>query len=82
MTALALDLPGTQLLAGASDGSISVFDVVSHQLLRAVSPSSSSPGPVTFLRALLRPPDLVGPASAGATSRASWASTHQTQWAC
>ncbi|KZV93107.1 WD40 repeat-like protein [Exidia glandulosa HHB12029] len=62
---LALDLPGTQLLAGTTDGTVSIFDVASHQLLRTISPSAqASPGPVTFVTTMLRPSDLVGPASA------------------
>lgn len=64
VTALALDLPGTQLLAGASDGGIAIFDVASHQLLRSLSTSTATTtGPVTFLATMLRPADLVGPAS-------------------
>ncbi|EJD43766.1 WD40 repeat-like protein [Auricularia subglabra TFB-10046 SS5] len=71
VTSLALDMPGTQLLAGAQDGSISLFDVASHQLLRTIAPPAhGSPGPVTFLHTLLRPADLVGPAASGSAKDA------------
>ena len=58
MTSLALDIPGTQLLAGASDGSIAIFDVASHQLLRTISTHKGLA--IAHLQTMLKPPDLVG----------------------
>jgi pre-rRNA-processing protein IPI3 len=62
-------MTGTLLLAGTSRGQVHVFDVSSHQLLRSFSPAGAAAAAgagagatmaVTFLRAGLRPPDLVG----------------------
>jgi pre-rRNA-processing protein IPI3 len=74
VTALALSMTGTLLLAGTTRGQVHVFDVSSHQLLRTFAPAGAAAaaaggaGPtmaVTFLRAGLRPPDLIGHVSLG-----------------
>ncbi|KAH7106050.1 WD40 repeat-like protein [Auriculariales sp. MPI-PUGE-AT-0066] len=70
ITSLALDLPGTQLLAGGADGTVSVFDVASHQLLRTFSPlPAGQGGAITSLATLLRPADLIGPSAAAAGAK-------------
>jgi pre-rRNA-processing protein IPI3 len=56
VSALALSLTGTTLLAGTTAGKVLLFDVASHQLLRSFVLGA----PVTYLASGLRPPDLAG----------------------
>ena len=58
MTALKLSLTSTLLLVGTASGSIHIYDMPSHQLLRTVS--SHKGFVITHLDTILKPPDLVG----------------------
>ena len=62
ISTLALSLTQSVLLAGTTDGDIRLYDIVSHQLLRAVSPvKDKSQGlAVTHIECMLKPPDLIG----------------------
>lgn len=50
------------LLAGTTDGEVRLYDIVSHQLLRTISPvKDKSQGlAVTHIECMLKPPDLIG----------------------
>ncbi|KAF7323161.1 WD40 repeat-like protein [Mycena chlorophos] len=55
---LAISLTCTLLLVGTSAGSIHVFDIPSHQLLRSISTHKGTS--INHLATMLKPPDLVG----------------------
>ena len=67
ISALALSLSCTHLLAGTQSGDIHIHALPSHQHLRTLSSHS---GPITHLSVLLRPPDLVG--ASGQTKSDEW----------
>jgi pre-rRNA-processing protein IPI3 len=58
VTAMSISLTGSSLLVGTEGGLVHLYDVASHQLLRTIS--SHKGGAITFLRAMLKPIDLVG----------------------
>jgi pre-rRNA-processing protein IPI3 len=58
VTAMTISLTGSSLLVGTEGGLVHLYDVASHQLLRAIS--SHKGGAITFLRSILKPIDLVG----------------------
>src|SRR5262249_36785731 len=58
VTSLAISLTSSLLIVGTSTGFIHLYDISSHQLLRTLS--SHKGLSVTFLMAMLKPPDLVG----------------------
>lgn len=52
------------LLAGTAAGSIHLYDIASHQLLRTISNTALKGLAITHLETLLRPSDLIGHVSA------------------
>ena len=56
ITALALSITGTHLLVGTQLAEIHMYALPSHQHLRTIALA----GPVSFLRTIPRPPDMVG----------------------
>ena len=52
-------------MVGTSSGTIQLYDIASHQLLRTINNTSLKGHAITHLQTLLRPPDLVGHVSAG-----------------
>lgn len=71
MTALALSITSSMLLAGTSTAKIHIYDVASHQLLRALflgsaaAPATAPTFAITYLQTMLRPPDLLGHVALG-----------------
>lgn len=63
ITSLALSLTASTLLVGTAHGAIHLYDVASHQLLRALAPAAHKGLAVTGLAPMLKPPDLIGHAS-------------------
>ncbi|KDQ61569.1 hypothetical protein JAAARDRAFT_31026 [Jaapia argillacea MUCL 33604] len=58
ITSLALSLTSTLLIVGTQAGTINIYDVPSHQLVRSIS--SHKGLAITYLTTMLRPSDLVG----------------------
>lgn len=58
VSALTISLTSALLLVGTSEGLIHVYDVASHQLLRSFSAHTGLS--ITYLRTMLKPPDLTG----------------------
>ncbi|KAI0741405.1 WD40 repeat-like protein [Daedaleopsis nitida] len=58
VTAIAISMTSSMLIAGTATGLIHVYDIASHQLLRTLS--SHKGMVITHLSSILRPPDLVG----------------------
>lgn len=58
VTAMAVTVTGSSLLVGTEGGLVHLYDVASHQLLRTIA--SHKGGPITFLRSILKPIDLIG----------------------
>ena len=55
---MTVSLTGSSLLVGTEGGLVRLYDIASHQLLRTIV--SHKGGPITFLRSILKPIDLVG----------------------
>ncbi|KAG7443607.1 WD40 repeat-like protein [Guyanagaster necrorhizus] len=58
VTCLAISFTGSLLLVGTSVGLIHIYDIASHQLLRAISTHKGFS--ITYLATMLKPPDLIG----------------------
>jgi len=58
VTSLALSYTSASLLVGTATGSIHIYDIASHQLLRSISTHKGLP--ITYIQAMLKPPDLIG----------------------
>ncbi len=58
MTSLALSYTSASLLVGTATGSIHIYDIASHQLLLSISTHKGLP--ITYIQAMLKPPDLIG----------------------
>ncbi|KZT59866.1 WD40 repeat-like protein [Calocera cornea HHB12733] len=67
LRSLAISLTSALLLAGTSTGTINIYDLSSHQLLRAINTHRGYS--INTLLTMLRPADLVGHAQAGFGSR-------------
>jgi pre-rRNA-processing protein IPI3 len=58
VTSMTISLTSSLLIVGTSTGLIQLYDISSHQLLRTISQHKGMA--ITFLMAMLKPPDLVG----------------------
>ncbi|OCH85507.1 WD40 repeat-like protein [Obba rivulosa] len=58
VTAMAISLTGSVLLAGTAGGLVHTYDIASHQLLRTLAAHKGLL--IAHLATMLRPPDLVG----------------------
>ncbi|KAH8093781.1 WD40 repeat-like protein [Cristinia sonorae] len=58
ISTITLSLTSSLLLVGTCDGHIHIYDVASHQLLRSISTHKGTS--ITYLRTMLKSPDLVG----------------------
>ncbi|KAG6817549.1 hypothetical protein H0H87_007517 [Tephrocybe sp. NHM501043] len=58
ITAMCISLTSSHLLVGTETGSIHVYDIPSHQLLRTIATHKGFS--ITYLATLLKPPDLIG----------------------
>ncbi|KAF8920803.1 WD40-repeat-containing domain protein [Mucidula mucida] len=58
VTCLSISLTSSLLLVGTSSGSINIYDIASHQLLRTITAHKGFS--ITHLQTMLKPPDLVG----------------------
>ena len=64
VTAITISLTSSTLLVGTASGTIQLYDIASHQLLRTINNASLKGHAITHLQTLLRPPDLIGHVSA------------------
>ena len=58
ITSICISLTSTILLVGTAEGSIHLYDVPSHQLLRTIS--SHKGLSIAHLETMIKPPDLIG----------------------
>lgn len=57
---MSISLTGSTLLVGTTAGTINIYDIASHQLLRSISPLAQKGLAITYLATMIKPVDLVG----------------------
>jgi pre-rRNA-processing protein IPI3 len=60
---LAFTLNALSLAAGLENGTINLYSLTTHQLLKTITTHKGQP--ITYLKALLKPPDVLGHISFG-----------------
>lgn len=60
VASMSISLTGSTLLVGTTAGTINIYDIASHQLLRSISPLAQKGLAITYLATMIKPVDLVG----------------------